>query len=51
MNSIDKDANPVKFLSPEIVSLEIILNQQIIKQASTEKDDFKKKLEQVQKEN
>jgi len=27
LNSVDKDANPVKFLSPEIVSLETILNQ------------------------
>jgi len=51
LNSVDKDANPVKFLSPEIVSLETILNQQIIKQASNEKEDFKKKVEQIQKEN
>lgn len=41
----------IKFLDNEIVNLESILNQSIIKKTSTEKDDLKKKAEILEKEN
>jgi len=50
LNTIDKkELQAYPKLKPEIISLEDILNQSMIKQGLLEKEDFKKKYEATSK--